>query len=119
MDGSRRIKVLSECRSLLKPMHLANELKIQVGRFEIPSALIHTILSIPLGYFILIAAKTLYDVRFNITEEANTFFFALGCLQIQIIYFCLTRNNELIIQTINRIEDVVNRSNFICVVRQT
>lgn len=36
----------------------------------------------------------------------------LGLLQMQAIYFCLVNKNQIIIEMVDHIQDVVNRSNL-------
>lgn len=110
MSGRGQIKILSACRNLLKLMNLGSKSKFQIGKLRIPNIIIFAILLMPLSYLIAMETRTIYNIRFNFRDGADHFFITLGTTQLQLIFLSLATNNSVIIDTVDHIQDVVDRS---------
>lgn len=110
MSGRGQIKILSACRKLLKLMNLGTKSKFQIGQLEIPNIIVFAILLLPLSYLITMEMRTIYNIRFNFKDGADHFFITLGTTQLQLIFLSLITNNSVIIDTVDHIQDVVDRS---------
>lgn len=110
------IKVFSKCLYALHWMNLCRKTQLQVGGVKIPNIIIFTLLSIPLSNGVFGVIRLVFDIGFNFKNASflfySLFLFILGTSQMQIIYFCLVNNNELIIKLLDHIQDTVNRSNL-------
>lgn len=112
MESFRKLKVLSECRILLKYMNLGRKNKIRVCGFIIPNSIIFIVLSIPLGFSITSIFLTIIDVGINL-KNAYVFLIFLGSVQVEIFYICMAMNNGVIIKAVDLIQEIVDRSRSI------
>lgn len=108
----REIKVLSTCRGPLLWMNLCRKTDLEIFGFKIPNIVIFSILSIPLCNGVLGTFRLAFDIGFNFEGTASLLMSVLGLLQMQAIYFCLVNKNQIIIEMVDHIQDVVNRSNL-------
>lgn len=110
MDSHREYKVSSECRGLLKFMHLCIKTKIHHGSKEIANFFVFAIQSVPQSFAIVLESLNAYDIGLDFENCSVAFMILLGTIQIQLHYFCLICRNDVLIETIDRIQDIVDRS---------
>lgn len=115
MNRRNQIEMLSKSRQLLRLMNLGQKTQFQIGRMKIPNFVMFTLLSAPLCYSIVTESITAYEIGLNFKEGSSGFLILLGTVQMMLIYFCLVSDNQTIIEMMDLIEGVVNRSkkNFI------
>lgn len=107
---SQEIKVLSECRKLLKLMNLCVKPEMRLWCFNIPHLVIFIALSIPLCYSVTMHTWAAFEIGTNLKKVATVLLTIAGTLQMQLNYFCLQFKNQHIIRAADRIQDVVDRS---------
>lgn len=107
---SQKIKVLSECRKLLKLMNLCVKPEMRLCSFKIPHFVIFIVLSIPLCYSVAMHTWAAFEIGKNLKKVATVLLTIAGTLQMQMNYFCLQIKNQHIIHAVDRIQDVVDRS---------
>lgn len=113
MHGSTtEIKVLAKCRDSFKSISLCQKLPFQIGHLKFPNILMFMLHSMPISIGIFLEFLTVYDIGWHITDAAGVILIILGFIQILSIYFSLANQNQSIIEMIDRIQDVVNRSEF-------
>lgn len=112
MASHQQINVLYECCGLLRLIRLCTKSKLQIGQLKIPNIISYIVLSIPLCFSVACDIMKVLDMEMSFQECANSFLFIPGTTQMQLIYICLAYNNELIIQTVDHIQELVDRSNF-------
>lgn len=110
MESRTKIEVLSKCRGLLNTMNLCRKSHFQIGRLKIPNFLINAILSTPSLVLVFAESLLVYDIGLNFFVAAPVVLVILGLVQMLGIYYSLTNNNGCIIETVDHIQDVVNRS---------
>lgn len=110
MGGYRKHKILSECRNLLKFMHLCVKTKIRIGSTEMPHVLIFVIQLIPQCFPIILETLNAYDIGLDFRKVSVTFMMLLGTVQMELIYICLAYNNNVLIETVDCIQDIVDQS---------
>lgn len=110
MESRTKIEVLSKCRGLLNTMNLGRKSHFQIGRLKIPNFLVNVILSTPCLVLMFAESLLVYDIGLNFFVAAPVVLVILGVVQMLSIYYSLTNNNECIIETVDHIQDVVNRS---------
>lgn len=111
MASHQQINVLFECCGLLRLIRLCTKSKLQIGQLKIPNVISYILLSIPLCFSIACDIMKVLEMEMSFQECANSFLFIPGTTQMQLIYICLAFNNELIIQTVDHIQELVDRSN--------
>lgn len=92
-------------------MNLGLRLDHQIGRLKLSKTLSFVVLSIPSALLILLTLLKALDMKTDAFHE-NSFITFLGCAKLQLIYICLANNNDLIIETMDQIEEIVHRSIF-------
>lgn len=112
IEGETKIEVLSKCRQLLKFMNLGLKTKIQIGRVTIPNSVTFVVLSIPLCLSIVMESWFAYDIGLNLKEVTSPVLILLGTVQIVLIFFCLANDNSYLIQMIDHVQAVLNRSKW-------
>lgn len=113
MISGEPIKVLSKCRNFLKYMNLGLKSELRIGRLKIPNVVSFVICSIPLVTFILLEFFKVLDVGFDgFQKNTAAFIVFLGCLRLQLIYIWLVNKNKLIIETVDFLQKVVDKSEF-------
>lgn len=115
----QKVKVLTECRQTLKLMNLCVKSNLRVFGFEIPHFVLFTILSIPLSFSVVLHIWKAIEItsksdgsefESNLKELANILLMIVGTVQMQMIYFGLQLRNQNIISSLDRIQEVVDRS---------
>lgn len=107
---SQKIKILSECRKLLKLMNLCVKPEMRLCSFKIPHFVIFIALSIPLCYSVVMHTWAAFEIGKDLKKVATVLLTIAGTLQMQLNYFCLQFKNQHIIHAVDRIQDVVDRS---------
>lgn len=110
MDSDAKIEVLSECCALLRFINLSSKTRLRMGRSAIPNSVLYTLLSIPLSFSVMCDVMKVLDMELNFQQNANSFLFIPGTTQMQLIYFCLAFQNDLITETVEQIQKIVDRS---------
>lgn len=121
MSNPRPIKVLFECQKLMKYMNLGANVEFHIRKWKVPNALVMVILTYPLNQLLILESLTLYSNGLSDFFEisASVFQFFMGSIQMHLIFWCLTNNNQTIIQTLDYIQEIVNQSNclwFFCTI---
>lgn len=77
-----------------------------------PNAVVYILWSIPLSLSVVLEVMKVLDMDLNFQENANSFLFIPGTTQMQLIYFCLAFQNDLISESVKQIQETVDRSKF-------
>lgn len=117
----KKMKVLTECRRLLKLMNLCVKSEMRLFGSNIPHFVVFIALSIPLCYSVVMHIWKAFEIGTNsntsgidMKKLANILLMIVSTTQMQLIYFALQFKNHNIIQTVDRIQEVVDRSKFYC-----
>lgn len=115
----KKMKVLTECRRLLKLMNLCVKSEMRLFGSNIPHFVVFIALSIPLCYSVVMHIWKAFEIGTNsntsgidMKKLANILLMIVSTTQMQLIYFALQFKNHNIIQTVDRIQEVVDRSKF-------
>lgn len=107
---SRKIKVLSECRSLLRLMNLCHKPEIRICCVKVPHFVAFIVLSMPLCYSVAMHTWEAFEIGMDLKKVATILLTIAGTAQMQLIYFCLQFKNQNVIHAVDRIQEVVDRS---------
>lgn len=94
-------------------MNLGLRFEYRIGRLKVPNSIKFIIFAIPSVLIILLTFLKVIDIKSDaFNENAAAFTVCLSCVQLQLIYISLVNNNELIIETMEFIEEIVDKSNL-------
>lgn len=112
MESRTEIEVISKCRGLLNMMNLCRKDPIEIGRWKIPNIFMFFLISTPMLISTSMEFWEVLETDVGFLKEASVILMILGSMQILSIYYSLALNNKIIIETVNHIQSVVNRSKF-------
>lgn len=112
MESRTRIEVISKCRGLLNMMNLCRKDPIEIRRWKIPNIFMFFLISTPMLISISMETWQVFESDVGFLKEASVILMILGSMQILSIYYSLALQNKIIVETVNHIQSVVNRSNF-------
>lgn len=110
MVSRDRIEVLSSCRDLLKFMGLCSKTNYQFYGWKLPNFLVFCAFSIPYIYSIPMHVLAIYDLGLDIKNSSAVLLTLVATIQMQLIYISLAYNNDIIIETFDHIQKIVDRS---------
>lgn len=111
MQNINRIEVLGGCRLPLKLTNLYNKNGVHIGSLKIPNFFIFIFISLPAIYTAPLQIWYCFDEGFNLRTTSNTLLSIIALIQTGLVYFWLTVKSELMIETIDHLQNIVNKSN--------
>lgn len=113
MAKIKEFPVLNSFRLLLKYLNLYNKDSVHIGNVRVPDIFIFCLISLPTFYFITLIIWFCIDEHFNMNEISISLAAAVGFLQITLVYIWLTAKKDLLISTIDHLQDFVENRNSI------
>lgn len=110
MNGNPQIQVLADCRYLLRFMNLGTNIQVQIRQWKIPNSLLFTLLLIPSSFGFVCEILNMFEINLDFYEDSHNFLLILATFQIQIMYLCLIYKNGIIIELLDHIQRIVERS---------
>lgn len=112
MQNPNKFRVLDGCRLALKLSNLYNQNGVYIRTFKIPNVVISTLILLPTMYYIAsLEFWFCIDERFNMKSISSTLCNMIAIIQMAFVYFSLAMKSDLIIETMNHLQDVVDKSN--------
>lgn len=112
MENIKRLEVLGGCKLPLKLTNLYNKNGVHIGALKIPKFLIFILISLPTIYIAPLQIWYCFDERFNLKATSNTLLSIVALIHMGFVYLWLTMKSELIVETIDHLQDVVNKSKY-------
>lgn len=112
-QNHREMEVLTKCCGLLNDVYLCRRTEFQVGAFKIPNIVMNMALSLVFWYSLVTEILLAYDIGLDFKEVSGVILMILGSVQILLIYYSLGYNNGIIVQTVDHIKNIIDRSLWI------
>lgn len=127
MDGhsghssSEHVEVLVTCRFLLKFLHLCNKNRIKINLFrarviEIPNFIIFGGFAAPIAYELAMLVWACFSDDVILEKRPSLMCVILSNLQAFLTYTSMVRTNRFTIETIEYIQEVVDKSELLAAV---
>lgn len=113
MQNINKFTVLDGCRLALKYTNLYNKKDLQIFGRRIPNFLIHTFILIPMIYTNFLQMWFCIDEKFNLKSISSTLGNLMSLTHMSLIYVSLAVKSNLIIETLDNLQDLVDKSNNI------
>lgn len=109
----KQIEVLSALRPMLKLTNLYNKngvhLKYNKNPFKIPDSYVICLISLPAVYLASLYLWFVLDEKFNLKTISTSLGFAIGLLQMTLAYISLALKTDLIISTIDHLQEFTGK----------
>lgn len=113
MSAASELKVLKSSRFWMNCIGLCVESeKCIFGRIKIPVWLVRLIYSIPMSTLILLAVCHVIESNFDLIVSSISIFVIVGAGQVQLIYLSLIAKNALLIDLLNRLQKLIDKSEY-------
>lgn len=119
MTDRYRFTVLRECRNLLKIINLSNKNSTYFGLYEISSWLFSFTFLFSLNLLLIFCVWFCSDNDFNLESVIWAMNLIAAIVQMEAIYLCLISKKNLLIDTIESLHILTNRSMFVFFFYQT
>lgn len=117
LGSDRHVKVLDTCRFLLKFLHLCNQHGVQIklsifGGVEIPNFITFSAFAAPIVYELIMLIWACFSDDITKDKVPILTCVIFSNLQAVLTYTSMVRTNKFTIETIEFIQEVVNKSEF-------
>lgn len=111
MSAANELKVLKSSRFWMNCIGLCVESEnCTFGRIKIPVWLVRLIYSIPMSTLILLAVCHVIESNFDLIVSSISIFVIVGAGQVQMIYLSLIAKNAVLIDLLNRLQKLIDKS---------
>lgn len=105
-----KVEVLSDLRYILKLTNLYNKYGVYIGSVRIPDSVIFFMISLPSSYMCLLFFWAAVEEHFDMEKISGSLACTIGMLQPTIAYISLAVKTDLVISTIDHLQQVVEKS---------
>lgn len=104
--------MLKGLRLFLSMSYLNGDTHVNIGRISISSILASIFLVLPMNLSLVFMIWFILDNDFDLKKTSGAIFLAFGIIQIDLMYGNLVINKSLIKEILDRLQSIVDESNF-------
>lgn len=109
---SKKIQVFGGIRPILRSVNLYDSRGLRIGSFKIPDFIIYLSILTPLIFIASLEILFCIDEQWNLATMSTVFAMAAGTVQMILVYVSLASKNHLIVDTIDLLQQVAEKSKF-------
>lgn len=107
---SVRMEVLKKAKVALRLVNLASKNGVYLSKWRIPNAIIDLLLLLPMSICTVQMVIFCFKTGPSLKEISSSIYLILGISSILAFYICLAANNDLIIATLDHLQEMVTLS---------
>lgn len=105
-----RIIILKDCRYYLKNINLCNNGPYYIRHIKIPDTLAHIACIFLQSLAAILLLVFCFESGFNLTTVSSAFGVSIGVSQLSMMYITLAANKDLIFETVQKLQRLVDYS---------
>lgn len=106
------MEVLKKCKLALRLGNLSNKNGFRLFKRKISNFIVDLILLLPMSICTIQMLIFCSEIGFVLKEISSSIYLGLGIISIMSMYICLAIKNDLIISTMDHLQEMVNLSKF-------
>lgn len=107
------MEVLKKCKLLLRIANLSNKNGFRLFAWKVPNFIVDLIFLLPMSICVMQMALFCFGIGLVLKEISSSIYLSLGIISIMAMYICLAAENDLIIATLDHLQEMVTMSEFV------